>query len=135
MTTDMTFRRHRHRAPSLALLALLCGLTGGGCGGSGAPYAESSKTEATVTGRVTSQGKPVTKGQVIFDPANINRSTEAARMAEIRKDGSYEVTTLIGENRVTLAIPARPKKKVGTPHFQKVYNVKSEGNTLDIEAP
>ncbi len=117
-----------------ALLLALWGLTIGGCG-SGAPYAESSKTEATVTGRVTSQGKPVTKGQVVFDPTNINRPTETARMGEIRKDGTYELTTLIGENRVTVAIPARPKKKVGTPHFQKVYNVQSGSNTFDIEAP
>jgi len=134
MSTGMTFRRDRRRATSTALFVLLCGLTAGGCG-SGAPYAESSKTEATVTGRVTSQGKPVTKGQVIFDPANINRPTETARMAEIGKDGTYEVTTLIGENRVTVAIPARPKKKVGTPHVQKVCNVQSGSNSFDIEAP
>ena len=56
-------------------------------------------------------------------------------MGEIREDGTYELTTLIGENRVTVAIPARPKKKVGTPHFQKVYNVQSGSNTFDIEAP
>jgi hypothetical protein len=54
------------------LLALFCGLVAVGCG-SGAPYAELSLTEGTVTGRVRTQGKPVTKGQVIFDPSNVNR--------------------------------------------------------------
>jgi hypothetical protein len=129
----MTSQGNGRASRNSALLVMLCGL---GCGcGSGAPYAESSMTEATVTGRVTTQGKPVTNGQVVFDPSNINRRSETARTVELRKDGTYEVTTLIGENRVTLAIPGRPKKKVGTPHFQKVYDVKAGTNTFDIEAP
>jgi len=134
MSTTMIYRSARHLAASTAMLVMVCGLAGGGCG-SGAPYAESSTTEATVTGRVTSEGKPVTKGQVIFDPTNINRRKETPHMADIRKDGTYEVTTLIGDNRVTLAIPSRPKKKAGTRIFQKVYDVKVGTNTFDIEAP
>jgi hypothetical protein len=34
-----------------------------------------------------------------------------------------------------VAIPARPKKKVVTPPFQKIYNVQPGSNTFDIEAP
>ncbi len=114
-------------------LAVICGLLAAGCG-SGAPYAESSLTEATVTGRVTSTGKPIAKGQVVFDPANVNRPRESARTAEIRKDGTYEVTTLIGENRVTVAIPGRTKKG-GVPYVQQIFDVKAGSNTFDITVP
>jgi hypothetical protein len=115
-------------------LGLLCGLAAGGCA-AGAPSAESSRTEATVTGRVTSQGKPVTKGQVIFDPANVNRAGEPARTAEIRKDGTYEVKTLIGGNRVAVSIPARPRKPGAPPYGQQVCDVRAGGNTFDISIP
>ena len=91
-------------------------------------------TEATVSGHVTSEGKPVTKGRVVFDPANVNRRNESARTAEIRPDGTYEVKTLIGENRVTVAIPGRSSKKA-TPYVQQVITVKTSGNTLDIPVP
>jgi hypothetical protein len=126
----MTYVRVRQPAASLGLLALLVGMVAAGCR-SDAPYAESSLAEATVSGRVSSQGKAVTKGQVIFDPANVNRKTVVARTAEIRNDGTYEVTTLIGANRVTVAIPGRTTKS-GFPYFQQMYDVKSDRNTLDI---
>jgi len=129
----MTLRRGRRPGASAAVLAVLCGLTACGCG-SGAPYAESSLTEATVSGRVTLQGKPATKGQVIFDPANVKRRTEPARTAEIRKDGTYEVTTLIGANRVTVAIPGRVTK-TGSPYVQQICDVQPGSNTLDIPIP
>jgi hypothetical protein len=115
------------------LLAVLMRMAASGCG-SGAPHAESSLTEATVTGRVTTQGKPITKGQVVFDPANVNRPREAARTAEIGPDGSYKVTTLIGDNRVTVAIPGRPMKK-GTPYVQQTCKVQAGENTFDITVP
>ena len=129
----MIDRRGRRTAVSAVWLALVCGLAAGGCG-SGAPYAESSRTEARVTGRVTSQGKPVGKGQVIFDPSNVNRRTESARTAEIRKDGTYEVTTLIGANRVTVAIPARTGK-AGFPYVQQTCDVRPGSNSFDITIP
>jgi hypothetical protein len=119
-------------AASARLLALLCGLTTGGC--SSAPYAESSRTEATVTGRVTSQGKPITSGKVIFDPANVNRRNESAATADIRQDGSYEVKTLIGANRVTVAVPGR-LTKASAPYVQQICDVKAGSNTFDIVIP
>jgi hypothetical protein len=115
------------------LIVVLCVLAASGCG-SGAPYAESSMTEATVIGRVSSSGKPINKGQVIFDPANANRRGEAARTAEIGQDGTYKLTTLIGENRVTVAIPGRITKP-GSPHVQQVYKVQAGENTFDITVP
>ena len=70
-------------------------------------------------GRATSSGKPITEGRIIFDPAKVNRLTEVARTAEIGPDGTYKVTTLIGENRVTVAIPGR-RMKAGAPDVQRI---------------
>jgi hypothetical protein len=124
-------RRTRTRA---ALLALVCGLAAVGCG-PGRPHAESSLAEATVTGHVRSSGKPITKGQVIFDPANVNRPNVSARSSEIGPDGAYKVTTLIGENRVTVAIPGR-RPNVGAPYVQQTCDVHAgEENTLEINVP
>ncbi|HKI20137.1 MAG TPA: hypothetical protein VKA15_19765 [Isosphaeraceae bacterium] len=123
----------KDRLATAGLIVLACGLAPWGCG-SGAPYAESSRTEAKVKGRVMSVGQPVAKGQVIFDPANVNRPAEPARTAEIRKDGTFEVTTLIGANRVTVAIPSRPRKKIA-PYVQQVCEVHAGENTFDITLP
>ncbi len=129
----MTIPDGRRVCASAGLVALCCALAAGGCS-SGVPYAESSRKEATVTGRVTSQGKPVTTGKVIFDPANINRPNEPAATAEIGKDGAYEVKTLIGANRVTVAIPGRLTKG-GAPYVQQLCDVQSENNVFDIAIP
>ncbi|MGO9471705.1 MAG: hypothetical protein ACLQIB_30655 [Isosphaeraceae bacterium] len=129
----MTIRENRLAAARASLIVLASGLAAWGCT-SGAPHAESSRTEARVTGRVTAGGKPIAGGRVIFDPANVNRRLEPARTAEIRKDGTFEVTTLIGANRVTVAIPARASKK-GAPYVQKVCEVQAGDNTFDIAIP
>ena len=47
---------------------------------------------------------------------------------------TYKVTTLIGDNRVTVAIPGRPMKK-GTPYVQQTFNVQAGDNTFDIAVP
>ena len=114
-------------------LVVLCWLAASGCS-SNAPNAESSLTEATVTGRVVSPGKPITKGQVVFDPANVNRPRQAARTAEIGPDGTYQVKTLIGDNRVTVAIPGRPRP-AGSPYVQQISRVQPGENQLDITVP
>jgi len=113
---------------------LFCEIVAGGCG-SGAPRAESSMTEASVTGTVSEQGKPVTQGKVISDPSNVNRKAEVARSADIRKDGTYEVKTLIGANRVTVSIPAKTMKKGSSPYVQRICDVQAGSNTFDITLP
>jgi hypothetical protein len=130
----MVLSNGRHAKTRAGLLAVACGLAAAGCGPV-VPHAESSLEEATVTGRVLSSGKPITKGRVIFDPANINRSKVAARTAEIGPDGAYQITTLVGENRVTVAIPGwRPK--AGAPYIQQIYDVRQgRENRLDIPLP
>src|SRR4051794_21185477 len=80
-------------------------MAGWGCGGGGsAPAVSSSLTEATVSGTVTIKGKPATKGDVTFDPANSQRNV-AARSAPIGADGTYTVTTLLGGNTVRVTSP------------------------------
>jgi hypothetical protein len=124
----------RHSGTRAVLIAVTCGLAAVGCG-PGGPHAESSLAEATVTGRVESAGKPITKGQVIFDPSNVSRPREVARTAEIGPDGTYKVTTLIGENRVTVAIPGR-RPKAGSPYVQQTVDVKAgQENTFPITVP
>ncbi len=75
-----------------------------GCG-SGAPSVSSSTEEVTVKGTVTIGGKPATSGEVIFDPSNVNRKFAASRTAAIGADGSYTVTTLYGENKISVWAP------------------------------
>jgi hypothetical protein len=103
-----------------------------GCG-SGDPGALPSTTEAKVSGKVTVNGKPATKGKVTFELSDANPLAGAARIAEIQKDGSYEVTTLAGRNSVVVA-------GTGDPAADGSYNttsvdVKSGGNTLDLRLP
>src|SRR5262249_35546580 len=68
-------------------------------GGGGPPPADTTTAEANVHGTITFKGKPVTKGEVAFDPSNYLRKNEASRRVEIGKDGSYSVKTLAGVNR------------------------------------
>src|SRR5262249_55512696 len=92
------------RPPARLLTATLASLVtvAWGCGGSGKPPVSSSTTEAKVSGRVLIKGKPATKGTVHFDPSNYRRKMEPVRSAPINPDGSYEITTLVGENTVSV---------------------------------
>ncbi len=111
--------------------ALLIGL-GPGCDDK--PAVDTSTTEATVKGTVTLHGKPVTKGDVSFDPSNYQRKSETARRVPIGADGSYSVKTLVGANRVSFAIPAMARD----PKLQDLsltYEVKEGENTYDITLP
>src|SRR5690606_22925014 len=97
------------RSPASRLLPLLLGalapFVASGCG-QGPPPVSASKTEATVRGKVVVRGKAATKGQVVFDPSNIRRKDAVARTAELNPDGTYSITTLIGENDVRYEGPA-----------------------------
>jgi hypothetical protein len=75
-----------------------------GCGG-GPPPVDTTTAEASIHGSITFKGKPVTKGEVAFDPSNYKRKNESSRRVEIGKDGSYSVKTLAGVNRITFKIP------------------------------
>jgi hypothetical protein len=71
-----------------------------------------------VSGSVTRQGKPLTKGSVNFMPAN--PSTGRAATGEIRPDGTYSLTTqnpddgaLAGDYRVVISMVDVDDSKLG----------------------
>jgi hypothetical protein len=115
-------------------LALWTAGAGGGC--SGAPSATGSMEEATVKGTVRVRGKPVTNGRVSFRSSNINRPTAPTKDAEIGKDGTYSVTTLVGANFVDVSC-----KEILTPknrdlvENEQMVTIKSGENILDINLP
>src|SRR3954464_13032273 len=108
------------------ILAVPAILTGWGCGGGGTPSVSGSSQEVPVKGTVTIQGKPTTGGEIIFDPSNIKRPDAKARTAPIGKDGSYTITTLVGENTVTVS-------GKGVPVNSNSVVVPSGGDTLPID--
>jgi hypothetical protein len=124
-------KKARHRFGWGVAIATLVFL--GGCG-SGAPPASSSKTTAQVKGRVTLQGKPLKDVEVQFNPSNINRPTAAKVTTKVGADGNYEITTLVGENVVTLGgsgVGNNPQVQ----YFSKMLDVQGGTNSFDIAIP
>ena len=121
----------RHTAPqALRLLATTLLVIGWGC--SGTPPVDTSTAEATVHGVITIKGKPVTSGRVVFDPANIKRNVEP-RKAEIGKDGSYTMKTLVGENVIKLESNEVMKANLEAQFIST--KVEPGDNTFDIKLP
>jgi hypothetical protein len=114
----------------LGLLATTLFFIGWGC--SDVPPVDTSTEEATVHGIITIKGKPVTSGRVVFDPANIKRNTEP-RKADIGKDGSYSIKTMVGENIVKLESKEVMKANLETQFIST--KVASGDNTFDIKLP
>ncbi|WP_422928421.1 hypothetical protein [Singulisphaera sp. PoT] len=103
-----------------------------GCAGNSAPAASSSMEQAQVKGKVTLGGKALGKVQVRFNPANTNRKTAPTAIAETNQDGTYELTTLRGENAVSVG--GKPLvKKPQYQYFSKTFDVQSGSNSFDIE--
>jgi hypothetical protein len=128
--------RSASRGLTLAASATLL-LAAVGCDGRPAVNS-STEEEGTVHGRVTVDGKPVTAGEVVFNPANHLRKMAALRSAPIGADGTYTVTTLTGSNSVMIAPEADPRarKKAGTvPSKMIPFEVKPGDNTFNIELP
>lgn len=119
------------------LVGLLLAATSACCGcdaSSGAPAASSSTTQARVNGRATLKGKPLARAEIRFNPANVNRKTAPIATATIASDGSYEVTTLVGDNSVTLGGPSL-RKNPQLQYTAKTINVKEGDNTFDLVLP
>jgi hypothetical protein len=103
-----------------------------GCGGSlGNSEASSSRTVASVKGKVIFKGKPLAKAEIRFNSANINRKSAATATATIGDDGSYEVSTLVGHNIVTLGGRALGKN-TRLQYTVKSFEVKEGENTFDV---
>jgi len=113
----------------MMVLAATAGLAvSWGCS-NGAPSVDTSTAEGTVSGKVTLSGKTATKGTVIFDPSNYKRKDAAPRSAEIGADGSYTVTTLVGQNQVAVNSPEL--KNSDYPPIE--FDVQAGDNTFDID--
>jgi hypothetical protein len=115
-------------------LALAVLLTHGGCDGSGPPAASSSTEQAKVKGKVTRKGKPLAKVDVKLNPANVNRKSASTVTATTGDDGSYEVTTLVGQNTITLG-GATAAKDPKIMYFSKPVDVNAGDNLVDIDIP
>ncbi|MBX6315190.1 MAG: hypothetical protein IRY99_20115 [Isosphaeraceae bacterium] len=120
----------RRIVPLLSVTAAVLAL-GWGC--SGKPPVSSSTEEATVTGKVFIKGKPATGGKVVFDPANYQRKDVTARTADIQKDGTYTIKTLVGGNMVRVDSPEAAA--AGGSYATINYDVKSGENQFDIKIP
>jgi hypothetical protein len=100
----------------------------------GKPSVESSTAEAKVTGTVKVYGKPMTSGTVILDPINYARANVGVRKGEIKSDGTYEVTTLVGKQRVLVDGPEITKNPE-LRYANYSVDVPSGGTTYDIILP
>jgi hypothetical protein len=124
-----------HCAQRLIGLFLVTTLASWGCDGlSGAPAASSSTTEAKVRGKVTRNGKPLVRAEIRFNPANVYRKSAPMATAMTGADGSYEVSTLVGENAVTLGGRA-VRKNNQLQYTARTLDVKEGENTFDLSLP
>ncbi len=117
--------------------AILCGcaLATFGCGGIGSsPDTTSSTATGQVKGKVSLRGKPVSQVEVSFNPSNLNRKNAAVATAKLNADGTYEVTTLVGQNQVALTGPGVAKVPQLS-YFTKTIDVQTGMNDLNIEIP
>jgi hypothetical protein len=89
---------------------------------------------AKVRGRVTLLGKPLAQAEIHFNPANVHRKSAPMATATIRDDGSYEVTTFVGENIITVAGRAL-RKKTQLQYTAKMLDVKDGENEFDLALP
>lgn len=109
-----------------------------GCGSEVPAQISGSTEEATIKGKVLVNGKPVKGGELNFRVANANRPGAGSRTAKIGSDGSYSVTTLVGQNYVEVD----SVKELQTPKLRRYLDddtplhVPSGGSdSLDISFP
>jgi hypothetical protein len=91
-------------------------------------------TPARVKGKVSFNGRPLAKAEIRFNSANVNRKSAPTATATIGVDGTYEVTTLVGENIVTLGGRAL-RKDTRLQYAAKRVEVKEGDNTFDLRLP
>ena len=117
-------------------LALAALFTLGGCG-EGPPPSSSSTEQAKVKGKVSHQGKPLPNVEVRFNAANVNRKSAPTVTATTKDDGSYEISTLVGGNSVSLGGEGLAKLKDSKAgYFSKPIDVKpGENPPFDIDVP
>ena len=100
----------------------------------GTPSVDTSTEEAKVTGTVKVNGKPMTSGTVTLDPSNYRGTNAGQRTVQIKSDGTYEVTTLVGKNILRVNGPEIAKNP-GLGYANETIDVPSGGTTHDIILP
>ncbi len=111
-----------------------------GCDASGgAPYVEGSQEEATVKGTVKVKGKLMPGGTLHFSASNSKRMVPT-RDAQVGPDGSFSLTTYVGQNIVTLTPPRKTRADMknrnyyGLEYADKFVDVKpGEENSFDLD--
>jgi hypothetical protein len=100
----------------------------------GAPRVDGTLEEVTVQGTVKVRGKPLSGGEVHFNPSNSRRRV-GGRDAPIGKDGRYTVKTLRGQNVVSVTPPAaaRTKAYFGLEYEEKALDIKPGETTIDLD--
>jgi hypothetical protein len=89
--------------------------------------------EAKVTGKVTVRGKPATKGQVTFELTN-DFSGKSRKVADVKADGTYEVSAVSGRNSVVVAGTGVASAEGG--YNSTTFEVKAgQPNSIDIDLP
>lgn len=122
----------RHGQTRLRFSAALTSLMAlAGCG-DGAPSVSSSDAEAAVHGTISIDGKPMTGGEVSFDPSNVNRKSASASSAKIGPDGSYTVKTLAGGNSVSVRSPQVNRNRK-LQYNSRNFDARAGDNTLDFD--
>jgi hypothetical protein len=114
------------------IVILVC-LAASGCG-EGRPSVDTATTEATVNGTVRIRGKTATRGRISFDPSNYKRKDAKAASAPIGKDGSFTLTTLVGENMVSVTSPEITRNPALSYNRQTIV-VNDGSNTITVELP
>ena len=104
-----------------------------GCEDSSKPSVSGSNTEVTVHGTIKYKGKPLTQGEISFNPANTSRRDAKSVSAAIGSDGSYTVKTLLGENTVSFNLPTIAKNDLALAAASYVYDAPSGDSTYDID--
>jgi len=107
-----------------------------GCG-TDVPYAEGSQEQAKVKGTVKVHGKALDGGELLFNAVNSKRAVPPLT-APIAKDGTFTITTYVGQNIVTVHPPETRKKALARDYGlakdeEKPIDVKPGENTIDID--
>jgi len=102
--------------------------------GCNAPDASSSQATGQVRGKVTARGKPLAKSQLSFTPSDVDGKSPPVVSTEINENGTFEVTTVVGQTYVTLAGPDVGKTPQ-LPYYSKTIHVKPGSNEFNIALP
>lgn len=119
---------------SVALVASAALMAAWGCGESRqGDRGTTPKAEATVTGKVTINGKPAQKGHITFEPLDANGLPTGSKAAEVGKDGTYTITTQTGSNDITAASTGDPAADAS--YNKTNFDVQPGSNTLNLDLP